>query len=102
MKTFTLINGYDRKKKEKMLFRYMTKEEILNLSYGNRVWFLANDGTARQLKINGKVRTWKRDTDRIEVPVKYGMYEYGQLNLTQALSPLLIRVLRIIQDTKEN
>lgn len=29
---------------------------------------------ARRVKVNGAVRTWKRDANRIEVPVKYGMY----------------------------
>lgn len=33
-------------------------------------------GNARRVKVNGKVRTWKRDTNRIEVPCKYGLYEY--------------------------
>jgi hypothetical protein len=35
------------------------------------------DGTARQAKVNGAVRRWKRDCNRIEVPIKYGMYEYA-------------------------
>ena len=34
-------------------------------------------GMSRTVKINGKVRTWKKDATRIEIPYKYGMYEYG-------------------------
>ena len=34
-------------------------------------------GQSRTVKVNGKVRTWKRDPNRIEVPYKYGLYEYG-------------------------
>jgi hypothetical protein len=34
------------------------------------------NGEARQVKINGKVRRWKRDRNRIEIPMKYGLYEY--------------------------
>lgn len=34
------------------------------------------NGNARMVKVNGKVRTWKRDANRIEVPCKYGLYEY--------------------------
>jgi hypothetical protein len=30
----------------------------------------------REMKINGKVRRWKRDPDRVEIPTKYGLYEY--------------------------
>lgn len=36
-------------------------------------------GNARTVKVNGKVRRWKRDANRIEVPFKYGLYEYGIL-----------------------
>lgn len=36
-------------------------------------------GRVIKLKINGRVRRWKRDRSRILVPVKYGMYEYGYL-----------------------
>lgn len=41
-----------------------------------RVWFLASDGRAVEVTVNGKVRRWKRDRNRIEVPVKYGLWEY--------------------------
>jgi hypothetical protein len=34
------------------------------------------NGEARQVKVNGRVRRWKRDRNRIEIPLKYGMYEY--------------------------
>ena len=43
----------------------------------SHIWFAAMQGDARECKINGKVRTWKRDKNRVEVPVKYGLYEYG-------------------------
>jgi hypothetical protein len=71
-----LRNGYDRSKHPKQFnFRRMTLEEAKKLERGNKVWFEANDGTARQIKVNGKVRRWKREPDRIEVPCKYGLYE---------------------------
>lgn len=34
------------------------------------------NGDARQVKVNGKVRRWKRNAGRIEIPLKYGLYEY--------------------------
>lgn len=59
-------------------FRHMTLEEAkANIDSAGHVWVLANDGSARRVKINGRTRRWKRDPDRIEVPYKYGMYEYG-------------------------
>ena len=47
-------------------------------------------GNARTVKVNGAVRRWKRDRTRIEVPFKYGMYEYGTLtqnNINDILIP---------------
>ena len=70
----TLKNGYDKKTLNN--YRPMTINEAKQLSYGDHVWFTATDGSARQCKINGKVRTWKRDANRIEVPCKFGLYEY--------------------------
>jgi len=43
----------------------------------SHVWFLSIDGKARQAKVNGKVRTWKRQPNRVEIPLKYGLYEYA-------------------------
>ncbi len=82
METFELFNGYDRKKKpEKDLFRSITFEEAKNLYYGQTVKMIDHLGNAwRNVKINGKVQTWKRDPNRIRIPCKYGMYECFRLN----------------------
>lgn len=53
------------------------QEMIDHCSKHSHITFLSTDGTARTAKVNGAVRTWKRDANRVEVPVKYGMYEYG-------------------------
>ena len=48
-------------------------------------------GRWRTVKVNGKVRTWKRDSERIEVPCKYGLYEYFVLtarDIDNVLIPL--------------
>ncbi len=76
--TFQLPNGYDRKKQEMMTFRNPANvaEMYNHCSTHQHIWFQAQDGTARQAKVNGQVRTWKRDPNRIEIPLKYGMYEY--------------------------
>ena len=89
-----LTSGYDYKinrgKRPTKKYRTMTREEILHLAAGETVPFLANDGTCRNVKINGKVRTWKKDPNRVEVPVKYGMYEYHTFSLGEAMSRLLV------------
>lgn len=76
----TLHSGYDRTKNpETATFRPMTIDEAKQLQPGARVPILATDGTARLVTINGAPKTWKRDASRVEVPVKYGMYEYQRL-----------------------
>ena len=74
----TLATGGDRRKNpETRQYRYMTKAECLALGYGDHIYFVGRDGTARTARVNGQVRTWKRDANRIELPIKYGMYEYA-------------------------
>ena len=78
----TLVDGYDRgtkAAKRKLTFRNPANvaEMIEHCSKHSHIWFRSNDDTARQCKVNGAVRTWKRDQNRVEVPVKYGMCEYG-------------------------
>lgn len=45
----------------------------------SHIWVRTNAGDARQVKVNGAVRRWKRDANRIEIPCKYGLYEYFTL-----------------------
>lgn len=30
-------------------------------------------------RANGKCKTWKRDSSRFQLPIKYGLYSYGYL-----------------------
>lgn len=82
MDTLELVDGYDRGTKagkRKLRFRNPASiaEMITHCDSNSHIWFQSTDGTARQCKVNGKVRTWKRDPNRVEVPIKYGLYEYG-------------------------
>lgn len=40
------------------------------------------NGEAQRWRVNGKVKTWKRDPGRVYVPLKHGLYDYN--NLTEA------------------
>lgn len=77
--TETLRDGYDRRKAihREAEFRPMTVAEAKQLGYGQHV--LAHDlnGTVRTVKVNGTPKTWKRSPG-VEVPWKYGLYEYGR------------------------
>ena len=85
--------GYDRSKEPKEYeFREMTLDEAKKLNCGDRVWFLALDGTARGVKINGRPKTWKTRPNEILVPTKYGMYQYARIEYDGGWkhNPLLI------------
>lgn len=38
------------------------------------------DGSPQRWRVNGKVKTWKRNANAVEVPLKYGLWGYGYLN----------------------
>jgi hypothetical protein len=77
----TARDSYDRRKSKRIgHFRHLTRDEVLALVPGHVVklyWY--RDEIVTDAKVNGKVRTWKRDVKRIEVPIKYGMYSYATL-----------------------
>ena len=33
-----------------------------------------SDNTLKRWRVTGKVKTWKRDKNRIKIPVRYGLY----------------------------
>jgi len=77
--TMSLKSGYARQSgdPETFLYRPMTIEEAKLLQYGDHCPFMDKNGNARNIKINGAPKTWKRSPNRVEVPAKYGMYEYA-------------------------
>lgn len=57
----------------------ITLEQAKNLKPGQTVYHTINknaDGTPQRWRVNGKVKTWKRDTSRVQIPVKHGLYAY--------------------------
>ena len=57
-------------------------EEALKLEHGDILYtnFAKNtDGTPQRWVVNGNVKTWKRDKHRIKVPLKHGLYAYGEI-----------------------
>ncbi len=76
-------------KRGEATFRPMTLDEAKSLSYGQHVWFRAMQGDAREAKVNGQPKTWKRDTSRVLVSLKYGLYEYATFSESE-LDRLLV------------
>ena len=74
----TLVDGYSRiKNPSSARYRSMTIAEAKLLRAGERIPFLCQDGTCRDLTINGRPKVWKTRPGHVKVPIKYGRYEYG-------------------------
>ena len=71
--------GDRRKNPEVNRYRRITLAEAKLLRYGQRVYILDRNGRVAEAKVNGQPKTWKRDASRIEIPMKYGLYEYFTL-----------------------
>lgn len=54
-------------------------EKAKSLQHGdilNPVGYFNADGTPMRFRVIGKVKTWKKDPSRVEIPLKRGMYEF--------------------------
>jgi hypothetical protein len=59
---------------------FLTKEEALTAERFHDEDRLCNDKRGPLVwRRNGKTQTWKRDPERFRIPVKHGMYDYGDL-----------------------
>jgi hypothetical protein len=74
---FTARNGYEKpgRDAQTLRVRFMLASEAKTLGYGQHINFIDNAGCIRRAKVNGQPKTWKRDANRVEVPLKYGLYE---------------------------
>lgn len=55
----------------------LTLDQAKALTHGTTLYSTRNhnsDGTCQRWRVSGKVKTWKRDSSRVEFPVKYGLY----------------------------
>lgn len=78
MKTFMAYSRYDKKRKEApKKYRYMTCAEARNLVSGSHAKILDQYGNVADVKINGAPKTWKTRPYDVDIPWKYGLYEYG-------------------------
>jgi len=83
----------DRSKTPKLhKFRTLERAEVLALAAGSHALCVLNSGRVGHVKINGRVRTWQRTPGRIEVPIKYGMYEFAVFDLNTAMERFVVEV----------
>ena len=53
----------------------ITLEQAKALTRGT----ILHDNRNFRWKVNGRVKTWKRDPDRVVVPIKHGLYHYDYI-----------------------
>ena len=61
----------------------MTLEEAKGLKVGDILQHLYQkntDGTPLRWRVNGQVKTWKRNPKRVRVPIKHGLWDYDYLD----------------------
>lgn len=60
----------------------MTLNEAKRLRYHQTVWIKGHydaDGSPSKARVTGKVQTWKTRPNEVRVPIKRGMYDYGEI-----------------------
>ena len=60
----------------------ITLNEAKQLRVGDILYHTAHlnaNGTSQRWKVNGMVKTWKRNSNRISIPVKHGLYLYDYI-----------------------
>lgn len=57
----------------------ITLEQAKQLRPGQTLYHTTQrnaDGSPQRWKVNGQPKTWKRSPERVEIPVKHGLYAY--------------------------
>lgn len=60
----------------------ITLQEAKHLTHGTILYHVLNrnaDGTPQRWRVSGKVKTWKRTPEWVEVPIKCGLYGHDYL-----------------------
>jgi len=57
----------------------ITLEQAKSLEYGDLLHSESIIGTCKRWRITGKVKTWKRNPERVRVPIMFGLYSHDYL-----------------------
>lgn len=59
----------------------MNLTEAKNLKLGDHLQHksIKNTSGLIRVKVNGKPKTWKRQPEKVRIPYKYGLYEFGYI-----------------------
>lgn len=53
----------------------LTLKQAKNLQYRD----IIHDEICQKWRVNGKVKIWKRNPNKIRIPIKYGLYSYDYI-----------------------
>jgi len=62
--------------------KHLTLEQAKELKRGTILFHLVDknsDGSSKRWKVNGMPKVWKRDSTRVQVPVKHGLYAHDYI-----------------------
>jgi hypothetical protein len=61
----------------------ITLQQAKALQFGDMIYSnhftMTDNNTPQRWRVNGQIKTWKRDPDRIHIPVKHGLYDHAYL-----------------------
>ncbi len=60
----------------------ITRANVDSMLDSGRIEVAMKNGNWWQIRRNGKTRTWKKDSKRVAIPFKAGMYAYGTITET--------------------
>jgi hypothetical protein len=70
------LRGDRKKTPEKYAFRPLSLADVLSPDLARMdLYYEDSSGRMARVRLNGRVKTWKRDPSRVEIPVKFGLYE---------------------------
>jgi hypothetical protein len=59
--------------------RLLTLADKKQLRPGQHIYVMAGCCCYLRVKVNGMPKTWKRQPNKVKIPYKYGMGEYGYI-----------------------
>lgn len=88
----------DRKKcPTPILVRFMTLSEVHALVAGQTYEFMrSNDEKIGNIRITS-IKRWRREPERLEIRVKYGLHEHTKWSVDEALHRFLVRIETVVK-----
>ena len=87
----SILDGYNKKTMHTV--RKLTFQELkTHLENNHEFLCIDNKNLLRRCRKGSSVKTWKRDSYRMECTFKYGMYESVRWNTSEMLDRLVVKV----------